>query len=123
MILSLQEDNTVFEITSKSHLAKNVFSSNYGFVFKIQSILNLVITLFKQNCQNVKISSKIFCHGAVQNKTVNRVVSRCILCAKRVEQQSSSPNEFWEELLLEPLPCDDRLYEIGLLLHQVCQVF
>ena len=30
-----------------------------------------------------------------QNKTVNRVVSRCILCAKRVEQ-SSSQNEFLE---------------------------
>ena len=57
MILSLQEDTTMFEINSKS-LILQYFLQIVVLVFEIQSMSNLVITLFKQNCQNVKISSK-----------------------------------------------------------------
>ena len=57
MILSLQEDTTMFEIHSKS-LILQYFLQIVVLVFEIQSMSNLIITLFKQNCQIVKISSK-----------------------------------------------------------------
>ena len=57
MILSLQEDTTMFEINSKS-LILQYFLQIVVLVFEIQSMSNLIITLFKQNCQIVKISSK-----------------------------------------------------------------